>query len=118
MAGLCPPLSLLPLTVLELRNTFNLGIARKRITVADRDALWRQFEAQIRANFFIETSIPSGELHDKARELSDRYTSKLATRSLDLLHVAAALLPGAKVFYSFAGRWRQLAAGEGLKARP
>lgn len=101
-----------------MRNTLNLGIARKLITGADRDALWRQIEIQIRVDFFVEASIPAAELHDKARELSDRYTPKLATRSLDLLHVAAALLLGAKVFYSFDERQRQAAAGEGLKARP
>jgi hypothetical protein len=31
-------------------------------------------------------------LHHKARQLSDRYTPTLGTRSLDLLHVAAALV--------------------------
>jgi len=117
-AGLTAPLPLLPLAELELRNTFNLGIARKRITDADRDALWRQIEAQIRAGFFVETSIPATELHAKARELSDRYTPTLATRSLDLLHVAAAALLGAKVFYSFDDRQRKAAAGEGLKVKP
>ena len=117
-AGLTAPLPLLPFTLLELRNTFNLAIARKRITGADRDALWRQIEAQIRAGFFGETSLPSAELHAKARELSDRYTPTLATRSLDLLHVAAAALIGAKVFYSFDERQRKAAAGEGLKVKP
>ena len=47
--------------------------------------------------------------------LSDCYTPRLATRSLDLLHVAAATLLGAKVFYSFDERQRKAAAGEGLK---
>jgi predicted nucleic acid-binding protein len=117
-AGLHAPLPTIPLATLELRNTFNLAVARKRITVADRDALWRQFESQMRAGFFAESSIPAAELHDKARELSDRYTPKLATRSLDLLHVAAALLLGAKVFYSFDERQRHAAAGEGLKVKP
>lgn len=117
-ADLNAPLPVIPLAMLELRNTFNLAVARKRITVADRDALWRQFETQIRAGFFAEAPIPAAELHDKARELSDRYTPKLATRSLDLLHVAAALLLGAKVFYSFDERQRQAAARERLKIKP
>ncbi len=115
---LVEPLPLLPLTLLELRNTFNLAIVRKRIAEADRDALWRQFEVQVRADFFVEVVLSSPELHEKARELSDRYTPTLATRSLDLLHVAAALLLGAKTFYSFDERQRKAAAKEGLKVRP
>jgi hypothetical protein len=67
-----------PLATLELRNTLNLAIARKRITPADRDALWRQFETQIRTGFFAETAIPATELHVEARRLSDRYTPTLA----------------------------------------
>jgi hypothetical protein len=112
------PLPLIPLTLLELRNAFNAGIARGRITVADRDALWRQVEAQIRAGIFAEVSLPTSELHRRAMELSDRYTPQLATRSLDLLHVAAALLLEAKVFFSFDARQRAAAAGEGLKVKP
>ncbi len=112
---LTAPLPMLPLTVLELRNSLNLGVARKRITFLDRDALWRQFEAQCRTGFFAETAIPSGELHRKARELSDQYTPKLATRSLDLLHVAAALLLNTKLFLSFDERQREAARGEGLR---
>ena len=112
------PLPLIPLVLLEYRNTLNLGIVRRRIDEAAREQLWRQFAAQIKAGVFVETPIPSAELHAKARELSDRYTPTLATRSLDLLHVAAAALLGAKVFYSFDERQRKAAAGEGLKVKP
>ena len=118
MAGLNAPLPLIPLAILELRNTFNLAVARKRITFVDRDALWRQFEAQIRGGLFVETSLSAADLHARARELSDRHTPKLATRSLDLLHVAAAKLLNAREFYSFDERQRKTAAIEGLKVRP
>ena len=37
------------------------------------------------------TPVPADELHHKARQLSDHYTPTLGTRSLDLLHIAAAL---------------------------
>ena len=67
LAGQRGPLPVIPLTILEFRNTLNLAIVRGRISAADRDALWRQFEAQIRAGFFVEASIPAVELHAKAR---------------------------------------------------
>jgi predicted nucleic acid-binding protein len=113
-----PPFALTPLLRLEARNAFNLGVNQKRMTIGQRDTLWRAFEQAIADGFFTEETIPAADLHDKAHELSDRYTPKLATRSLDLLHVAAALLLGAKTFYSFDERQRQAAAGEGLKVKP
>lgn len=118
MEGHAEPLPLTPLAVLELRNALNLAIVRGRISEAERDAAWHRFEVHIETGVFTHAQIPAGDLHDKAGELSDRYTPKLATRSLDLLHVAAALLLGAKVFYSFDERQRKAAAGEGLKVTP
>jgi predicted nucleic acid-binding protein len=112
------PLPLTPLALLELRNAFNRAVHRQRITPAERDALWRDVEADITSGFLVPTSIASAELHDKARELSDRYTPLLGTRSLDLLHVAAALTLKAGVFFSFDERQRQAAARENLKVKP
>jgi hypothetical protein len=57
-------------------------------------------------------------MHKKARQLSDQYTPTLGTRSLDLLHVAAALVLESKIFFSFDDRQRKAAASEGLKVKP
>ncbi len=118
IAGLREPLPLIPLAMLEMRNTLNLAIARKRVTPAERDALLRQFEQQIAGGFFVKASVGATELHGEACLLSDRHTPHLATRSLDLLHIAAAKLLGARVFYSFDERQRKAAAAEGLKVKP
>ncbi len=107
-----------PLVILELRNAFNRAVQRKRITAAERDALWQDVEADIASGFLVPTPVASDELHKKARQLSDRYTPALGTRSLDLLHVAAALLLEATVFYSFDDRQRKVAAGEALNVKP
>jgi hypothetical protein len=112
------PLPLTPLAVLELRNAFNRAVQRQRITAAQRDALWQDVEADIASGFLVLTPVASDELHDKARQLSDRHTPTLGTRSLDLLHVAAALVLQAKVFFSFEDRQRKAAASEGLKVKP
>ena len=116
--GLDSPLPLIPLAELEFRNSLNLAIVRGRINTAERDRLWRQFEAQISAGFFMKTTVPSMELYAMAQELSDRHTLKLATRSLDLLHVAAAKLLEARQFFSFDERQRKAATTEGLKVKP
>jgi hypothetical protein len=111
-------LPLTPLAMLELRNAFNRSVQRQRITTAQRDALWQDVEADIASGFLVPTPVASDELHKKARQLSDRHTPTLGTRSLDLLHLAAALLLGAKEFFSFDDRQRKAAASEGLKVKP
>jgi predicted nucleic acid-binding protein len=111
-------LPLSPLAGLELRNAFNRAVQRQRITTAERDALWRDVETDIADGFLVPTPVASDELHKKARQLSDRHTPTLGTRSLDLLHVAAALVLEAEVFFSFDDRQRKAAASEGLKVKP
>ena len=112
------PLLFTPLAALELRNAFSRAVQRQRISAAQRDALWQDVEADIASGFLVLTPVASDELHHKARQLSDRYTPTLGTRSLDLLHVAAALVLEAKVFFSFDDRQRKAAASEGLKVKP
>jgi hypothetical protein len=112
------PLPLTPLAMLELRNAFNRAVHRQRITAAQRDALWQDVEADIANGFLVPTPVASEELHEKARQLSDRHTPTLGTRSLDLLHLAAALVLEAEVFFSFDDRQRKAAASEGLKVKP
>ena len=111
-------LPLTPLVALELRNAFNRAVQRGRITTAERDALWQDVETDISSGFLSPTPLPSEELHKKARQLSDRHTPSLGTRTLDLLHVAAALVLEAEVFFSFDDRQRKAAASEGLKVKP
>ena len=118
LAGRTEPLPLTPLALLELRNAFNRAVHRQRISQEERDALWLEVEADIASGFLVPTPVATAALHDKARELSDRHTPALGTRTLDLLHVAAALLLGATEFFSFDQRQRQAAAHEGLSVKP
>jgi uncharacterized protein len=118
LGGRREPLPLTPLVALELRNAFNRAVQRGRITAVQRDALWQDVETDIAGGFLVPTPVTSGPLHDKARQLSDRHTPVLGTRSLDLLHVAAALVLESKIFFSFDDRQRKAAASEGLKVKP
>jgi hypothetical protein len=107
-----------PLVALELRNSLNRAVLHRRITMAQRDALWQDVEMDIAGGFLVPTPVASGQLYDKARQLSDRHTPALGTRSLDLLHIAAALVLESKIFFSFDDRQRKAAASEGLKVKP
>lgn len=118
IARLMQPLPITPLLRLEIRNAFNFAVNRKRINAAQCATYLHIFAAGFASGTFVEVAPSSTDIYLKAMILSDRYTPKLATRSLDLLHVAAALLLGAKVFYSFDERQRQAAKGEGLKVKP
>ncbi|HEY3855500.1 MAG TPA: type II toxin-antitoxin system VapC family toxin [Verrucomicrobiae bacterium] len=111
-------LPLTPLAILELRNAFNRAVHRQRITTSQRDALWQDIEADIASGFLVVTPVASEELHVKARQLSDSYTPSLGTRSLDLLHIAAAQILAARIFFSFDDRQRKAAAAEGLEVKP
>lgn len=117
-AELAGGLPVTPLGLLELRNAFNLAIVRGRITEGERDRLWAKFEEQCEVGVFETSAVEVEALHQRARELSDRYTPLPATRSLDLLHVAAAIELGAQEFLSFDDRQRRVARAEGLRVRP
>jgi hypothetical protein len=66
----------------------------------------------------VPRSVAPDELHKRATQLSDRYAPALGARSLDLLHVAAALVLEAKVFFSFDERQRKAAKSEGRRVKP
>jgi predicted nucleic acid-binding protein len=112
------PLTLTPLVLLELRNAFNLAVNRGRITIPLRNALWSRFEVHLAAGVFVLVPIDSAELYRQARELSDRHTAREASRTLDLLHVAAALNLGVRGFFTFDRRQHAVAKSEGLKLSP
>ena len=53
----------------------------------------------------------------EAERLSTSYSERLGTRSLDILHVAAALVLGVKEFHTFDTRQAKLAKTAGLKVK-
>ena len=58
------------------------------------------------------------EVWERALSLSRRRSARLGTRTLDVLHVAAALVHKPDVFYTFDERQRQLARAERLSVLP
>jgi hypothetical protein len=78
----------------------------------------RLFLDDVANGIFTVMPIPASALYQRAVELANRHSAKLGTRSLDLMHVAAALLLGAGTFLSFDERQRKTAKAEGLKVKP
>ena len=95
------PILLSPLSLLEIRNALNFGIHRGEVTSDQRDAVLAEIEAQIEKGFFRLVDASQSSIYSKAQELSNKHTPEVATRSLDLMHLAAALLSEARTFLTF-----------------
>ena len=111
-----PYLYLTPLQDLELVNAIKLAVFRKLIRRTEAKAVLRDFELD-RGGLFALTPVPA-ESYGRAEQLARRHSSVLGTRSLDILHVAAALFLKPDAFYSFDERQRKLAKAEGMRLIP
>ncbi len=103
---------------LEFRNALYLAVFRGELTAADAALKKRLFHDDVANGIFTITPIPAAGLFAKSLELADRHSAKLGTRSLDLMHVAAALLLKSETIFSFDERQRKAARAEGLKVKP
>jgi hypothetical protein len=116
MAELPMPLLLSSLGELELVNALQLHVFRKEIRESDLSAALASFRAD--ADSSILTVKPMTEaMYTEARQLSARWSSRLGTRSLDILQVAAAIVLEADSFHTFDDRQKKLAKAAGLVCR-
>jgi len=112
------PVILSPLSLLEIRNALNLAIRRGEMGETERDAILADIRRQLEAGFFQMAEVSQSEIYAKAGELSDAHTPAIGTRSLDLIHVATALLCKVRRMLSTDTRQRQAAEAEGLDVKP
>ena len=112
------PLLFTPLVEIEMRNAVRLCAFRGELTAAQCRAVLRDIDTDQAAGVLWSPPFPWEEVWREAELLGSAFTERLGTRSLDLLHVAAARVLGARAFYSFDRRQVRIAAGAGLKALP
>jgi hypothetical protein len=98
---------------LELTNAVQLRIFRRELTATQADAALAAFDADLRSGVFSGIPTPAAT-YVKARQLSRTYSAKLGAWTLDIIHVAAALVLQASTFYTFDGRQRDPARLTGL----
>ena len=108
-------LVLTPLHELEFSNAVELAVFRRAITATQATKRRADFDQDV-AHWTLHP-IP-GDTFARAVTLARRHTARRGTRSLDLLHVAAALALGAEAFLTFDHRQYRLAKAEGLRALP
>ena len=112
-----PTFILTPLGEAEFTNALQLRVFRKEWASRHARLVRESFEQHQAAGVFRREPL-SVEVWEKALSLSRRRTARLGTRTLDLLHVAAALVFAPDVFYTFDVRQRTLAHAERLRVRP
>jgi predicted nucleic acid-binding protein len=112
-----PVFALTPLGATEFMNAVELRIFRKEWTRREADSVRATFERHQAAGTLRRERL-SAETWELAAALSRRHSGKLGTRTLDVVHVASAILLKAAPFYTFDERQRRLAAAERLVLRP
>jgi predicted nucleic acid-binding protein len=112
-----PVLVLTPFAELELVNTFESRLFRREAQPAQIRASLDALEADVHAGVIVRKAVPEAA-YTRAVELSRRYTRRLGSRALDILHVAIALELRAEIFFTFDRRQSKLARRAGMIVRP
>ena len=115
MARQSLPLPFLWLHQLELRNALRLRVFRSEITPAQRNASLNTLLADLATGLLTSVTPALPEVMIEAERLSALHSEKIGTRSLDILHVSAALVLGVSEFLTFDQRQGSLAHAAGLK---
>jgi hypothetical protein len=115
LSAIGAPLAFTDLHALELQNALQLGIFRGNLKAAQAAAARANLRKDLRSGRLVQTVTEWPEIFRAANRLSQRHSRRSGTRSLDVLHGAAARSLHAKVFLSFDARQLALAAAVGLK---
>ena len=110
------PIAFTWLHQLEFRNALRLRVFRREITRRQRDASLNMMLADLAEGILIAASPPLSDTMTEAERLSALHSERIGTRSLDVLHVAAAVVLGLGEFLSFDRRQIDLARAAGLKS--
>ena len=99
---------------LELLNALQLRAFRKEASQSETRMVQAKVAEHIASGFFIQQVMPA-TVYERARQIARRRTAGLGLRTLDILHVASALLLNGERFLTFDKRQEQLAKAEGLR---
>jgi predicted nucleic acid-binding protein len=111
-----PKLILTPLAELELTNALELRIFRKESPAAEVHDARTVLGGHINEGFYDVVGMPAA-VYDLARRIAASRTAASGTRTLDILHVASAVLLRADAFWTFDQRQAKIAKAEGLPLR-
>jgi predicted nucleic acid-binding protein len=112
-----PVFILTSLGEVEFVNALELQVFRKQWTRQEAREVHNEFLASQAAATIRSEPFPL-EVWERAVVLSRRHCAVFGTRTLDVLHVASALVLKPDVFFTFDKRQSQLAKAEGLRVLP
>lgn len=101
---------------LEVRNALRVAHGRGRLGAGELARCLEHLDDDLEESRLARTAIDLFRLFERAQELSEIHSAKHLSRSLDLLHVAAALDLRCKRFMS--GDDRQLALAKAVGLEP
>jgi len=104
-----------PLLDLEVRTALRRMAGSGRLTSSESASVLSQVDDDVAAGRLWRVPLDLYATVTRAESLSTRYAQRLLSRSLDLLHVAAALELGCASFVTLDTRQARLAVASGLK---
>jgi len=113
-----PPLPLTDLLETELVNALHGKVFRSEMTQSECDQCLADFQTDIADGFWERRELDAVGLRLRFMALAQVHTAATGTRTLDLLHIAAAQALQANAFLSFDKRHRAAAAAVGLTVVP
>jgi predicted nucleic acid-binding protein len=110
-----PQIPFTQLHELEVRNAFELLVGRNLITREECRAIQAQLDGDLESQRLARVLLDLDGAFTSASDLSRSYTARYLTRSLDLLHVAAAQTIMCATFVSADDRQLAAAKATGFK---
>lgn len=104
-----------PFHEVELTHAIAQNVFRGQILPEIAERIYTEIERDCRATVWHLVELPD-TAYGTAAELARVHVPQMGSRTLDTLHVAAALELGAKEFWTFDKRQKKLAKAVGLKA--
>ncbi len=96
-------------------TAWHLKVFRREIDLATVGQALVDLESDIEAGVWVPPGYDLADVHSRAEILARRHAATLGTRTLDILHVAAAMLVGARTFVTGDRRQASLADAAGLE---
>ena len=103
---------------IEIPNAILLKVFRGEISQAQSETAIGAFRSDIDSGRLTRFSYDLAGVFSLAARLSYKHSAIIGSRSMDLLHIAAAIEAGCTHFASFDKRQRECAALEGLTIHP
>lgn len=111
-----PTLCLTPFHQAEWNHAIEQQVFRGNLSPEEAQTVHEDFERDRKTGFWFEVAFPE-KTFELCAQLARQYVSRLGSRTLDTLHVAAALELKVERFWTFDERQAKLARAAGLKVR-